>query len=77
MPSAESSIEQSGERFGVPFLFSLAAQGLSVTDAAVAGAYIHGLAGEIAEKKFTRYSATIDRITECIPKALSKIISGK
>lgn len=56
---------------------SLAAQGLSVTDAAVAGAYIHGLAGEIAEKKFTRYSATIDRITECIPKALSKIISGK
>lgn len=56
---------------------SLAAQGLSVTDSAVAGAYIHGLAGEIAEKKFTRYSATLDRITECIPKALSKIIAGK
>lgn len=56
---------------------ALAAQGLSVTDSAVAGAYIHGLAGEIAEKKYTRYSATVDRITECIPKALSKIISGK
>lgn len=56
---------------------SFAAQGLSVFDSAVLAAYIHGLAGEIAEKKYTAYGATIERITDCIPEALSEIISGK
>lgn len=58
-------------------IVSFAAQGLGVTDAAVTGAYIHGLAGEIAEKKFTSYCACVEKITDCVPKALSKIISGK
>ncbi len=56
---------------------SFAAQGLSVFDSAVLAAYIHGLAGEIAEKKYTAYGATIERITDSIPEALSQIISGK
>ena len=56
---------------------SFAAQGLSVFDSAVTASYIHGLAGEIAEKKYTAYSATIERIYDCIPEALSEIISGK
>lgn len=56
---------------------SLCAQGMNTDDAATAAAYIHGLAGEIAEKKFTCYGATVEYITECVPKALSKIISGK
>lgn len=58
-------------------IVSFAAQGLSVSDAAILGAYVHGLAGETAEKKFTAYGASIENITKCIPKALSKIISGK
>lgn len=56
---------------------SFAAQGLSVFQSAVLSAYIHGLAGEIAEKKYTSFSATIERIYDCIPDALSEIISGK
>ncbi len=56
---------------------SFAAQGLSLFDSAVLASYIHGLAGEIAEKKYTSYAATIERISDCIPEALSEIISGK
>ena len=56
---------------------SLAAQGLDLYDAAVAGAYIHGLAGEIAQNKYTSYCATVERIYKCIPEALSQIIEGK
>lgn len=56
---------------------SLAAQGLSLFDAAVLSAYVHGLAGEKAQEKYTAYSATVERISDCIPDALSEIISGK
>lgn len=56
---------------------SFAAQGLSAFDSAVIAAYIHGLAGEIAEKKYTAYGASIEKITDCIPDALSEIIQGK
>ncbi len=56
---------------------SFAAQGLTLFDGAVLSSYIHGLAGVIAEKKYTAYSATIERIYGCIPVALSEIISGK
>lgn len=56
---------------------SFAAAGLSSFEAGILGAYLHGLSGEIAEKKFTAFSSTVERITECIPEALSEIISGK
>lgn len=56
---------------------SLAAQGLNPLDAAVCAAYIHGLSGEKAEERFTSYCATTQRITDCIPEALSQIIKGK
>ena len=56
---------------------SFASQGLSVFDSAVLASCIHGLAGEIAEKKYTAYSATIERISDCIPDALSEILQGK
>lgn len=55
---------------------SLACQGANITDAAVAAAYIHGLAGETAEKKYTAYASSIERITECIPETLSNLFSG-
>ncbi len=56
---------------------SFAAQGLTLFHSAVLASYVHGLAGEIAEKKYTSFSATIERISDCIPDALSEIISGK
>ncbi len=56
---------------------SFAAQGLSLFESAVLSAYIHGLAGEKAEKKYTAYSSTIERISRCIPEALSEILTGK
>ncbi|MBR3767152.1 MAG: NAD(P)H-hydrate dehydratase [Clostridia bacterium] len=56
---------------------SLACQNLSSFDAAVTGAYIHGLAGETAKSLYTGYCATVERIYDCIPKALSKILSGQ
>ena len=58
-------------------IVSLAAQGLSCKDAAAAGAFIHGLAGETAQSLFTSYCATVERIYDCIPKALSEILSGQ
>lgn len=56
---------------------SFASQGLTLFDSAVLSAYVHGKAGEIAEKKYTAYASTVERISECIPDALSEIISGK
>ena len=56
---------------------SLAAQGLSVSDSGILAAYIHGLAGEKAEEKYTAYAATTERTAGCIPDALSEIIQGK
>ena len=56
---------------------SFAAQGLSLSDAAVLAAYVHGRAGEIAGEKYTAYGASVERITDCIPDALSEIIQGK
>ncbi len=77
-PTGSSALSRGGSGdllTGIASAF--AAQGLSVTDSAVLAAYVHGRAGEIAEKKYTSYSATVERITDCIPDALSEIIQGK
>ncbi len=77
-PTGSSALSRGGSGdLLTGLIVSFAAQGLSVTDAAILGAYVHGLAGETAEKKFTAYGASVENITECVPKALSKIISGK
>ena len=56
---------------------SLAAQGLSLRDSAVLAAFLHGLAGEKAEEKYTAYAASTENIHGCIPEALSSILRGK
>lgn len=56
---------------------SFAAQGLSLRDSAVLAAFLHGLAGERAEEKYTAYAATTENIQGCIPEALSSILRGK
>lgn len=55
---------------------AFAAQGLNPFDAACLGAYLHGLTGKIAERKFTSYAATMERIVSCIPDAFSEMTAG-
>jgi|LSQX01.2.fsa_nt_gb NAD(P)H-hydrate epimerase len=45
---------------------ALVAQGLNLVNAAVVGAYIHGKAGEKAEKEYSAYSATPSRVIELL-----------
>ena len=52
---------------------SLAAQGEPAFEAACIGSYIHGLAGMIADRKFTSFASTVERITDCIPEAFLQI----
>lgn len=56
---------------------SFAAQGKSVSESAILASYIHGSAGEIAKEKYTSFASTVERITDCIPETLSRILSGK
>lgn len=77
-PTGSSALSRGGSGdLLTGIIVSLAAQGCSPEDSAITGAYIHGLAGEIAENLYTAYASTIENITSCIPAALSKIISGK
>ena len=55
---------------------ALAAQGLPPFEAACLGAFVHGMAGMIAEQRYTSYAATIGRIGDCLPEAFSRIMTG-
>ena len=45
------------------------AMGASPFDSAVAGVYLHGLAGDLAAKETSEYSLTATKISEYIGKA--------
>jgi ADP-dependent NAD(P)H-hydrate dehydratase len=49
---------------------ALAGQGLSLFDAAVLGAYLHGLAGDIAAGVLGQVGLTATDIIECMPSAI-------
>ena len=53
----------------------LAAQGLCPKDAANAGAYIHGLAGDLAAEALTEISLTAGDIVSYIPAAFKTVLS--
>ena len=53
---------------------SLASQGAEVTLSAVAGVYLHGLAGDIAKDELTEFSLLPSDIIERIPKAIKECI---
>lgn len=54
---------------------ALMAQGADPALSAVAGAYLHGLAGDIAKEELTEYSLIPSDITERIPKAIKECLS--
>ena len=53
---------------------ALAAQGLSLTDSAAAGCYIHALAGMLGEKQIGDFSVTADDIINLISPAIREIL---
>lgn len=55
-------------------LAALVAQGMRMEFAAVAGPYIHGLAGEIAAQEHGVFGVTAMDVAQCIGKAFNKII---
>lgn len=50
------------------------AQGLSVSDATALGAYLHGLAGDLAKEDLTEFSLLPSDIIEYIPDAIKTVI---
>jgi NAD(P)H-hydrate epimerase len=50
---------------------ALLAQGLSGFDAAALGAYVHGLAGDLAARELGQASVTAEDILRCLPRAFS------
>ncbi len=53
---------------------ALIAKGIDCTHAAVAGAYIHGLAGDIAETKYGTEYMSATNIIECLGEAFCRIL---
>lgn len=53
---------------------SLMAQGVSPFEAAVLGAYLHGAAGDMAEKELTMYSLLPSDLVIYIPKAIKELL---
>lgn len=49
----------------------LCAQGLSVTDAACLGVYLHGLAGDLAAQDLTEYGVLASDLLKYIPRAIA------
>jgi len=55
---------------------SFVAQGMTSFDAAIAGVYLHGLAGDIAAAELTEYSVTASDILNAIPEAFAEHTAG-
>jgi ADP-dependent NAD(P)H-hydrate dehydratase / NAD(P)H-hydrate epimerase len=55
---------------------SLVAQGCTIPEAAILGAYIHGRAGEIASEKFGEYSMIAGDLLTTIPEVLKTLVIG-
>lgn len=55
-------------------IVSLASQGMSLTDSAAAGCYIHSYAGLLAEKSIGPHGAMCDDILSLIPEAINKLL---
>ena len=52
----------------------LAAQNITLQNAAIAGAYIHGHSGDLFSEKETQTSLTAGDLLRCLPDALKQIL---
>ena len=52
---------------------AFAAQGLSPYDAACAGAYLHGLAGDFAAARYSEQAMLPQDLLRCLPEAFLKL----
>ena len=76
-PTGSSALSRGGSGdLLTGIITALAAQGLPPFEAACLGAYLHGMAGSIAEQRYTSYAATLERIGDCLPDAFSQILTG-
>jgi NAD(P)H-hydrate epimerase len=57
-------------------IVALRAQGLEAFNAAVAGAYLHGLAGEIVRERLGTAGMAASDVVSALPEAIQKITSG-
>lgn len=55
---------------------ALAGQGMSDFDAAVAGVYVHGMAGDLAAREKGQISMTAADLIDCLPAAFQRMNSG-
>lgn len=57
-------------------IVAMLAQGLELYDAAVAGAYVHGCAGKIAEEEIGRAGVVAGDLLPRLPQAIRRVASG-
>ena len=74
-PLATSALAKAGSGdILAGIIASFAAQGLSLTDAAATGCFIHAYAGMLGEKRIGAYSVTADDIINLIAPAIVEIL---
>ncbi|MBE6738342.1 MAG: NAD(P)H-hydrate dehydratase [Ruminococcaceae bacterium] len=56
---------------------SLMAQGVNAFDSALAGVYLHGLAGDLGARELTEYSLLPSDIIDYIPKAIKSVLKSR
>ena len=75
-PTGNSALAKAGSGDVLTGIISgLIAQGVSVTDSTVLGAYLHGLAGELASRELSEYSVLASDIINYIPSAIKNILT--
>jgi NAD(P)H-hydrate epimerase len=55
-------------------LTGLAAQGYSSLEVCLLGIYLHGMAGDIAAKKFSQEAMVAGNITNCMSEAFNQLL---
>ena len=55
---------------------AIAASGAGAIDAAKAGAFMHGLAGDIAAREYGQWGMTSVEIADALPAAFKKIVGN-
>ncbi|MCX7727210.1 MAG: NAD(P)H-hydrate dehydratase [Chitinispirillaceae bacterium] len=75
MPYGNSALAKAGSGDVLSgIISSLIAQGASIIDATILGAYIHGKCGEILSEVKTEYSVLASDVAEAIPEILKTIV---